>query len=189
MNVDRYGAVSSISGNFFTGSRVSVAQVPISAADAVRAFGASMRRDLGAMQMTAVDSLTGHSHFLVHGPTIGEVPCRLVYMQTPDGLQLVWDIEVEMLDSFWHAHVDALSGRVIGQVDWVSGFYSLIQMLLTMCCRLVSMILPRVIESLSKILLIHSPRPEDGTMIVGKTTLLPLEITFSPRIILVVCCI
>lgn len=52
---------------------------------------------------------------------LSPVPARQTYLQLDNGeLQLVWDLQVEMPDNWFHAHVDAHTGEVIALMDWVS---------------------------------------------------------------------
>ncbi|KAI9475595.1 MAG: Fungalysin metallopeptidase-domain-containing protein [Benjaminiella poitrasii] len=49
------------------------------------------------------------------------VEVRHAYIQTETGdLQLVWDIQYELQDNWYNAHVNAYEGTVVGLVDWVS---------------------------------------------------------------------
>jgi extracellular elastinolytic metalloproteinase len=51
----------------------------------------------------------------------GEVPTSLAYIQNEEGsLELVHDLELEMDQNWYHAHVSAVSGKVISLVDWTS---------------------------------------------------------------------
>ncbi|CAG8436915.1 12369_t:CDS:2 [Funneliformis mosseae] len=43
------------------------------------------------------------------------------YLQLDDmSLQLVWDIQIEMENNWYHAHVDAQTGELIALMDWVA---------------------------------------------------------------------
>jgi len=54
------------------------------------------------------------------------VPAHLAYIQVVDPstgkveLKLVWDLKVEMLNNWYHAHVDAVDGKIHSKVDWVA---------------------------------------------------------------------
>ncbi|KAJ3151669.1 Fungalysin/Thermolysin Extracellular metalloproteinase 5, partial [Irineochytrium annulatum] len=53
------------------------------------------------------------------------VPCKLKYIQTSRGeLKHVWDLELDLIDNWFNAHVAALrgpgQGEVLSLVDWVS---------------------------------------------------------------------
>lgn len=51
---------------------------------------------------------------------LSEVKMKQSYFQLEDqSLQLVWEIEVEMEDNWYNAHVNAHTGKVIGLMDWV----------------------------------------------------------------------
>ncbi|RUS25009.1 Fungalysin metallopeptidase-domain-containing protein [Jimgerdemannia flammicorona] len=52
---------------------------------------------------------------------LSPVPVRQAYLQLDNGeLQLVWDLQVEMQDNWFHAHVNAHTGEVIALMDWVA---------------------------------------------------------------------
>ena len=48
------------------------------------------------------------------------IPAQLKYVVTDDGVRLVWDTVINLVDStdWWNLHVDALSGDVISQDNW-----------------------------------------------------------------------
>ena len=51
----------------------------------------------------------------------GEVPTSLVYIQNQEGsLELVHDLELEMDQNWYHAHVSAVTGKIVSLVDWTS---------------------------------------------------------------------
>ncbi|KAG0169327.1 Fungalysin/Thermolysin Extracellular metalloproteinase 5 [Apophysomyces sp. BC1034] len=57
------------------------------------------------------------------------VEARRAYMQLSNGdLVLVWDIQLELRDNWYNAHVNAHDGTVVGLVDWVSdaAYYNVI---------------------------------------------------------------
>jgi extracellular elastinolytic metalloproteinase len=57
---------------------------------------------------------------------LAPVPAFLSYIQSSDdALLLVWDLEVEMENNWFHAHVDAVSGEIIMKIDWVAGVSNL----------------------------------------------------------------
>ncbi|TPX33826.1 hypothetical protein SmJEL517_g03329 [Synchytrium microbalum] len=69
------------------------------------------------------DDTQAKPHTIIKAPqlAVSDIPARLKYIQTSEGtLKLVWDLEVEMVDSWYHAHIDTESGSVISLIDWVS---------------------------------------------------------------------
>ncbi|KAF7727435.1 Fungalysin/Thermolysin Extracellular metalloproteinase 5 [Apophysomyces ossiformis] len=57
------------------------------------------------------------------------VEARQAYMQLSNGdLVLVWDIQMELRDNWYNAHINAHDGTVIGLVDWVAdaAYYNVI---------------------------------------------------------------
>ncbi|KAJ3097656.1 Fungalysin/Thermolysin Extracellular metalloproteinase 5 [Phlyctochytrium planicorne] len=49
------------------------------------------------------------------------VPAKFKYIQTEDGdLKAVWDLQVDLYDNYFNAHVDAMDGKVLSLIDWVS---------------------------------------------------------------------
>src|SRR5581483_6481541 len=43
------------------------------------------------------------------------------YIQLDDmSLQLVWDLQIEMENNWYHAHINANTGRLIALIDWVA---------------------------------------------------------------------
>ena len=52
----------------------------------------------------------------------GDVPVRVSYMQTNNGLnlELVYSYQVQLQSNWYHAHVSTRSGKVMALVDWVS---------------------------------------------------------------------
>lgn len=66
---------------------------------------------------------SAEEHFSINGVSfvVNDIPISLKYIQTENKeLKLVWDMQVEMVDNWYHAHVDASSGDVLSLVDWVS---------------------------------------------------------------------
>ncbi|CAG8460326.1 16423_t:CDS:2 [Acaulospora colombiana] len=52
---------------------------------------------------------------------LSDVKMSQSYIQTDDrSLRRVWDIQVEMEDNLYNAHLDAYTGKVISLIDWVS---------------------------------------------------------------------
>ncbi|KAJ3385109.1 Fungalysin/Thermolysin Extracellular metalloproteinase 5 [Lobulomyces angularis] len=72
----------------------------------------------------STNGLVTPSHSLKVPFALSDVPCTLSYIQVHlngnTELKLVWDLEVEMEDSWYHAHVDSDTGDVHSLVDWVS---------------------------------------------------------------------
>jgi extracellular elastinolytic metalloproteinase len=52
---------------------------------------------------------------------LSPVKSRQAYIQMDDGqLQLVWDMQLELEDNWYNAHVNAHDGTVVSMVDWVA---------------------------------------------------------------------
>ncbi|KAG2178019.1 hypothetical protein INT43_003272 [Umbelopsis isabellina] len=52
---------------------------------------------------------------------LAPVPARQAYVQLDNGeLQLVWDLQIEMEDNWFHGQVNAHDGSVVALMDWVS---------------------------------------------------------------------
>ncbi|KAJ1536348.1 Fungalysin/Thermolysin Extracellular metalloproteinase 5 [Nowakowskiella sp. JEL0078] len=66
----------------------------------------------------------GEEGFKVSGVqwALSDVPARLKWIQTGDeaGLKLIWDLEVEMENNWYHACIDTTDGTVHQLVDWTS---------------------------------------------------------------------
>jgi len=51
-----------------------------------------------------------------------EIPARLTYVPRNDALRLAWDLVIRTLDGqhWWHVHIDAVTGELLKQSDWVN---------------------------------------------------------------------
>ncbi|KAI9102438.1 Fungalysin metallopeptidase-domain-containing protein [Phlyctochytrium arcticum] len=71
-----------------------------------------------------MESLAGDDIYLVRDVpfALNAIPVKLRYLQGDHGkgLSLVWDIELEMEDNWYHAQVHAESGKVLQMIDWVA---------------------------------------------------------------------
>lgn len=64
----------------------------------------------------------GSYYSLIHPISDSEIPVKLAYLTNAnsDSLNLVWDIQIDLVDDWYHAHIDALTGQVLSLVNWVS---------------------------------------------------------------------
>ncbi|KAI9288249.1 Fungalysin metallopeptidase-domain-containing protein [Umbelopsis sp. AD052] len=78
----------------------------------------------GDLPISTTSSLHGDEPELkIHNVpfALAPVPARQAYVQLDDGtLQLVWDLQVEMEDNWFHGQVNAHDGSVVALMDWVS---------------------------------------------------------------------
>ncbi|CAO3669124.1 unnamed protein product [Umbelopsis ramanniana] len=78
----------------------------------------------GELPISTTSSLHGDEPELhIHNVpfALAPVPARQAYVQLDDGsLQLVWDLQVEMEDNWFHGQVNAHDGSVVALMDWVS---------------------------------------------------------------------
>jgi extracellular elastinolytic metalloproteinase len=78
----------------------------------------------GELPITTTSSLQGDDPELyIHNVpfALAPVPARQAYVQLDNGeLQLVWDLQVEMEDNWFHGQVNAHDGSVVALMDWVS---------------------------------------------------------------------
>ncbi|KAJ3086292.1 Fungalysin/Thermolysin Extracellular metalloproteinase 5 [Quaeritorhiza haematococci] len=109
-------------------------RIQLSPSEAVSAFAQHLNIEADFTQFLEVPVDTFAAESSSSGPSIvvsnvpfsvknnGEVPAKLGYIQVDDGkrLELVWDLEVEMNDNWYHAHVHAGNGEVLSMVDWVA---------------------------------------------------------------------
>jgi extracellular elastinolytic metalloproteinase len=49
-----------------------------------------------------------------------DIPVKLVYQNHKGSLRLAWDMQIQTPDAWWNLRVDAISGQVIDQVNWVA---------------------------------------------------------------------
>lgn len=63
-----------------------------------------------------------HSHYFIGVPdTVSDVKGRMVYAQTPSGLELAWKFEIQMEDNWYDAIISAWdSDHFLSVVDWAS---------------------------------------------------------------------
>jgi extracellular elastinolytic metalloproteinase len=73
---------------------------------------------------TLVQKTRQDPDFVIQTPlkTSPTVPAKLKYIQTSQGASLVpvWDLVLDLGDHWFHAHVSAETGEIMGLVDWVS---------------------------------------------------------------------
>lgn len=78
----------------------------------------------GELPISTTSSLQGDDpELLIHNVpfALSPVPARQAYVQLDNGeLQLVWDLQVEMEDNWFHGQVNAHDGTVVALMDWVS---------------------------------------------------------------------
>jgi extracellular elastinolytic metalloproteinase len=76
------------------------------------------------LPITTTSSLQGDDPELyIHNVpfALAPVPARQAYVQLDNGeLQLVWDLQVEMEDNWFHGQVNAHDGSVVALMVWVS---------------------------------------------------------------------
>ncbi|TPX40516.1 hypothetical protein SeMB42_g05963 [Synchytrium endobioticum] len=95
------------------------------ASKAVEAFARYLEVDLNHVTESPIiaTSSTEPPRHIVKAPelAVSDIPAQVKYIQTEAGeLQLVWDLQVEMIDNWYHAHVDTETGSVVSLIDWVA---------------------------------------------------------------------
>eukprot|EP00158_Paraphelidium_tribonemae_P007621 Partr_v1_DN28302_c0_g1_i1_m79795 putative Secreted metalloproteinase probably acting as a virulence factor (By similarity) len=149
INIDRFGRVVSFGESFFKGTPPLRSSPPLVHQDSSSFGGASsstaspgqITREqavlnlLKHLDMTppAVDQLRSRvdpeaefgetPEYLFNGipEAVSDVPVTQKYMQTEQGqLVEVYDIQMEMEENWYHAHVSMETGDVLGLLDWVS---------------------------------------------------------------------
>ena len=104
----------------------------ISPEDAVRSFASFIQYPTPLDTITVSNTFLSdaswtnqHSEMMAQHLSAKPILYRLSYLRTgPMGrdLRLVWDLEIDMQDNYFHSLVDARSGDVLQTVDWVSDF-------------------------------------------------------------------
>lgn len=86
------------------------------------AENAASQLGLGASNFAVLDALSTGEFLLSSGNvSLEQVPVTLVYVPIGDELKLAWDLNIHTLDRshWWSVRVDATSGEIIDQNDWV----------------------------------------------------------------------
>lgn len=86
------------------------------------ASSASEALGLGSNSFSLIETITTKEFMLTSGGvSLEEVPVELVYVPLGDELKLAWDLNIHTLDAkhWWSVRVDALTGEIIDQNDWV----------------------------------------------------------------------
>ena len=62
-----------------------------------------------------------HSAVYQHSEvSAADIPVKLVYQRHQDALRLAWDLQIQTSTDWWNLRVDAISGQVLDQVNWVA---------------------------------------------------------------------
>ncbi|MCA9163705.1 MAG: M36 family metallopeptidase, partial [Planctomycetales bacterium] len=129
VNVAKNGSVLTANSNFIAGlpssSSSTIDNTPIlTAADALLTLGADFSWSFGSMptMISADNSPRRNSVLTSGGVSPNDVTARLVYVPTPSGLELAWQLNIAMLatDHWYDASVSALDGDVLNVFDWVN---------------------------------------------------------------------
>jgi extracellular elastinolytic metalloproteinase len=102
-----------------------VQDIQLTPADAVKAFAKFLNMsefDTLAQEPPHLNQVV-NTTFIVEGfpNATNPVPVELKYLLLEDHqLTLVWDMVVDLLDNWYHAHLCAKTGKVLNLIDWVS---------------------------------------------------------------------
>lgn len=86
------------------------------------AESAASELGLGASNFAILDALSTREFLLSKGGvSLEQVKVALVYLPIGDELKLAWDLNIHTLDGshWWSVRVDATSGEILDQNDWV----------------------------------------------------------------------
>ncbi len=126
INIARDGSIINLGSSFVPNLRAAVNTTTpsLSAIQAVE----SAARHLGleiVEPLTVQQTLDGPAQQLLlndGGISLEPIPVKLVYQPVSAGnVRLAWDVTIYELDAthYWSMRVDALTGRVLSQIDWV----------------------------------------------------------------------
>ncbi len=86
------------------------------------ATSAARKLGLGSSSFSVIETISTKEYILTNGNvSLEEVPVQLVYVLDGDVMKLAWDLDIHTLDAkhWWSVRVDALTGEIIDQIDWV----------------------------------------------------------------------
>ena len=86
------------------------------------AASAATRLGLGTGTFSIIETVTTKEFLLNTGNvSLEDVPVELVYVPVGDALVLAWDLNIHTLDGkhWWSVRIDASSGEILDQNDWV----------------------------------------------------------------------
>ncbi|KAI8905885.1 Fungalysin metallopeptidase-domain-containing protein [Gorgonomyces haynaldii] len=131
VNLDSYGQVLSIGQSLYKPQKklfvqgtdafeleeIFDTQPAIQPLEGLQKLFEHLRIDLGKPEIMDLGD-----RYLVEHEKYGSIPIKLAYLTNAerDDLDLVWDMNVDLLDHWYHAHVDTQTGQVKSLVDWVS---------------------------------------------------------------------
>ena len=104
-------------------SKVNTASPSLTPLQAVEAAATHLGlQNSGPLRVLSVENNT--TFYIKKGSiSLEDIPVRLMYQPLPEGeVNLAWDLSIYMPDAkhWWSMRVDALSGQVLDQIDWVS---------------------------------------------------------------------
>ncbi len=124
-HVTRIGEVRAVHSTFVpSAARAASAATPsLTPEAAVEAAAQHLDLTLGAAP-SVVEPMDERNRLLLSdaGVSLEPIPVQLVYFVTEEGaLQLAWDLSIYQLDArhWWSLRIDAESGAVLDQLDWV----------------------------------------------------------------------
>ena len=126
INIARDGRVINMGNSFVSGLKAAArSDAPsVSAAGAIQAAAEHLGLKAPG-SLIASKSIGGPSQevrFSSADLSLSEIPAKLVYYALEDGRAvLAWDLQIHQLDQqhWWNLWVDAATGKVLGQSDWI----------------------------------------------------------------------
>ncbi|KAI3658789.1 hypothetical protein MP638_002589 [Amoeboaphelidium occidentale] len=141
VNIDKNGRVVSYGSSFYQrkpedvrGFGASLYEKRITPSEAVESLAKYLGLNVDKSEMAieeTVNSLNEEPRV-----TVTNVPftvnrqarVEMNFLQVEDGqggfkLEEVWDVQAEMEENWYHAHIDSVSGKVLQILDWVTDYY------------------------------------------------------------------
>jgi len=97
--------------------------VPVIAADLAIMNAAAHLGIRTGMPALNINGHQGADHSAVYQHSevsAADIPVKLVYQRHQDALRLAWDLQIQTSTDWWNLRVDAISGQVLDQVNWVA---------------------------------------------------------------------
>ena len=97
--------------------------VPVIAADLAIMNAAAhlgIRTGMPALNITEHSGADRSAVYQQAEVATADIPVKLVYQRHQDTLRLAWDLQIQTQSDWWSLRVDAISGQVLDQVNWVA---------------------------------------------------------------------
>ena len=80
----------------------------------------SINKNLNIQQTSILSVLNSDPNIYTISSEYGEITTRLMWIQESNMLKKVWQFDIDLTESWYSVSIDAQTGNVIQQIDWVS---------------------------------------------------------------------